>query len=128
MDRPAQALEKRAVVGRGQLAALDVLLQLLLDLAALRVERPRGGLRHDRLVARAGGGLRDPEAHLSRAEDANGPNLHRGGPRTILPARASIAEWLAKWLHLAGGPVVDRSRCPTRRMSSFPPFAPRSTR
>src|SRR5439155_1330517 len=37
--RPAQALEQRAVVGGRQLAALDVLLELLLDLGPVRVER-----------------------------------------------------------------------------------------
>ena len=38
---PAEALEQRAVVGGGELALLDVLLELLLDLAALGVERSR---------------------------------------------------------------------------------------
>src|SRR5213080_5266595 len=74
--RPAQALEERAVVGGRQLAALDVLLELFLDLGPLRVERPRGGLRHDRVEAGAGRGLRDAEAHLTGAEDADAANLH----------------------------------------------------
>src|SRR5216117_3604905 len=76
VDRPAQALEQRAVVGGRQPAALDVLVELLLDPGPLRVERPRGGLRHDRVEAGAGRGLRDAEAHLTGAEDADAANLH----------------------------------------------------
>src|SRR5438552_3287194 len=76
VDRPAQALEQRTVVGGRQLAALDVLLELLLDLGPLRIERPRRGLRHDRVEAGAGLGLRDAEAHLTGAEDADAANLH----------------------------------------------------
>jgi hypothetical protein len=73
---PLEALEQRAQVGGRQLALLDVLLELLLGLALLRVERPRGGLRHDRFVAGPGGRLRDAEAHLPRAENADGLDLH----------------------------------------------------
>src|SRR5207244_7264722 len=94
VDRPAQALEQRAVVGRRQPAALDVLVELLLDPGPLRVERPRGGLRHDRVEAGAGCGLRDAEPHLTGAEDADAANLHRaenllGGLATTLPVAAS---------------------------------------
>ena len=99
--RPAETLEERTVVGRGQLAALDVLLELFLDLAPLGVERPRGGLRHDRLVARAGRGLRDPEAHLSRSEDANASDLHRGGPvrqfRCRRQSHSGFSSWAGGW-------------------------------
>src|SRR5207245_11193563 len=94
VGRPAQALEQRAVVGRRQPASLDVLVELLLDPGPLRVERPRGGLRHDRVEAGAGRGLCDAEPHPTGAEDADAANLHRAenllaGLATTLPAPAS---------------------------------------
>src|SRR5438093_6650602 len=136
VGRPAQALEERAVVGGRQLAALDVLLELLLDLGPLRVERPRGGLRHDRVEAGAGRGLRDAEAHLTGAEDADAANLHgaenppgRPGYDTSGAGVNNIP--LARSAAQAGPARPGNGRCAacaTRRASSSPPCAPCSTR
>src|SRR5207249_7982417 len=68
--RPAQALEERHVIGRAQLAALDLLLELLLEPAALRVETARRGLGEDGVEAGASRRVRDAEAHLARSDDA----------------------------------------------------------
>src|SRR6516165_11643674 len=100
MRGPAQAIEQGAVVGRGELALLDFALELLLDLAPLRVERPRRRLGHVGLEARARGRLGDSEPHLSGAENADLANLHvRAPPVSEVPGEV---QHLWRWRQSKG--------------------------
>src|SRR5262249_35068595 len=125
MRAPLEAREHRTLVGGRQLSALDVLGELLLDLAARAVERARRRLGEDGLEAGARGGRRDAEPHLARADDTDAPDLHRSGATTTFEPAASIRAHSA-----CGGPLPGRSAagtcapCPTQRATSSPPRAP----
>ena len=110
--RPAQALEERAVVGGGELAASRR--------PSGAASRPsprwassgaRGGLRHDGLEAGARRGLRDAEAHLSRAEDADAANLHGALPLRSR-CRRSVRHSSEPTSRGAGGVAGHRARRP----------------
>src|SRR5437763_6844794 len=102
MRRPLEAFQEGAHVRRGQLPLLDVLLELLLDLRLLRVERARRRLRHDGVVAGPRGRLRDAEAHLSGAENPDRLDLH--------DARIPLEKWARSYDRWPGG--VKRWREP----------------
>src|SRR5207244_578375 len=121
MGRPAEPLEERAMVGRAQLAALDVLLELLLHAPALRVEAAWRRLGEDGLEAGAGRRLRDAESHLSGTEDADFADLHRAEQLRHFERRRQ-----RRGLATAPGPDVRYWRAAWRRRRDVRPLAGRS--